>query len=156
MNYSSNAFAVCASLAAFGLGLYNVLHARRAPIRARQRELRSKLRDILYELKHEWQNRQSDLVLRASILPEAFPKTRDALPRLDEISGGLEQPDNTDVQMLMHNVAAALSAFERADPIDKLVDWSGEIIAAIDRALSIINDMDRGSRRNRKRRIYQL
>jgi hypothetical protein len=114
------------------------------------------LRDILYELKHEWQNRQSDLVLRASILPEAFRKTRDALPRLDEISGGLEQPDNTDVQMLMHNVAAALCAFERADPVDKLVDWSGEIIAAIDRALDIINGMERGSRRNRKRRIYQL
>jgi hypothetical protein len=53
-------------------------------------------------------------------------------------------------------VAAALCAFERADPVDKLVDWSGEIIAAIDRALNIINDMDRGSRRNRKRRIYEL
>jgi hypothetical protein len=58
--------------------------------------------------------------------------------------------------MLMHNVAAALCAFERADPVDKLIDWSGEIIAAIDRALNIINDMDRGSRRNRKRRIYEL
>lgn len=147
-----------AAFAALALSAYNFAYGLREPVRARQREVRHEVLDLLYELQNEWLKISSVLARGASVTDA--PKSREVLAMLINYSMLLRYPGKDDFLTLKRDLSSGLhyirvyGNLKGADP-DHVMNRlePAEVLASrLGVAIKILSDKERGSLR--RPRVY--